>query len=96
MHAISRTYSGPGARQLAEIIEASKKDVEQLMRSVPGFVSYTMIRTSDGCITITTCKDKAGTDESARLAADWVKKNGKSSGAAPPSITEGPVVIHFG
>jgi hypothetical protein len=45
-------------------------------------------------VTVTVCEDKAGTDESSRRAADWVKDN-VSATADPPTITEGDTVLQF-
>ena len=43
---------------------------------------------------MTICQDKAGTDESSRRAAEWVKEN-VSAMVDPPAITEGSTVLHF-
>ena len=94
MHAVVRNYSGTGAEKLFDLLEAQKVEVEGLLRSVTGFVSYTLVRTDGGGVTITVCQDKAGTDESIALARDWVTKNASDLGASPPSISEGRVVIH--
>ena len=69
MHAVVRRYSGPGASQLFEELERRHDEVEQVIRGVPGLVSYAAIRTGDGGITVTVCQDKTGTDESVRMAA---------------------------
>jgi hypothetical protein len=45
-------------------------------------------------MTVTVCEDKAGTDESSRRAAAWVKEN-VSAMANPPVITEGSTVLQF-
>jgi hypothetical protein len=45
-------------------------------------------------VTVTVCEDKAGTDESSRRAAEWVKEN-VSATANPPAITEGNTVLQF-
>jgi len=37
MDAVVRTYSGKGAKELFDVLEKHKKDVETLMRSVTGF-----------------------------------------------------------
>ena len=63
MHAVVRTYTGPKAKQLFEILHERKADVEATLRKVPGLVSYTMARSGDGGISVTVCKDKKGTDE---------------------------------
>ena len=94
MHAVIRTYSGKGAKELFDVLEHHKADVETVMRPVKGFVSYTAARIGDGGVTVTVCQDKAGTDESVAKARDWVAKNAASAGAAAPKIAEGPVLIH--
>lgn len=95
MHGVIRSYSGPGAKQLFDLIIERKDDVEELIRGVPGFVSYTVIQTGDGGATVTVCRDKTGTDESIRRARDWVAANGAAFGVAPPAMTEGGAEIHF-
>ena len=95
MHAVVRNYSGSGAKELYDLLEQRKQDVEDLMRSVPGFVAYLLMHTDDGGIAVTVCEDKKGTDESVRLARDWVKEN-VAEGTSPPSISEGTVVLFAG
>jgi hypothetical protein len=95
MHAVIRMYSGVGARDLVGVLEARKAEVEQLIRSVKGFISYSMIRTPDGAASVTVCEDKAGTDESMRIAAGWIKANAPSLGVAPPSVVEGSAILHL-
>lgn len=94
MHAVVRSYSGPGAKELFDLLESNKAEVESLLRSVTGLVSYTLVRTDGGGVTITVCRDKAGTDESIELARNWVMKNASGMGAHPPAISEGRVVLH--
>ena len=94
MHAVIRTYSGKGAKELFDVLEQHRADVETIMRPIKGFVSYTAARTGDGGVTVTVCQDKAGTDESVAKARDWVAKNAPSTGAAAPTVSEGSVVIH--
>jgi hypothetical protein len=64
MHAVIRTYTGSGATELFDRIVAARDEVQSLIQGVQGFVSYTLVRTGDGGVTITVCQDKAGTDES--------------------------------
>jgi restriction endonuclease Mrr len=75
MEAVVRTYSGKGAKELFDLIENRKPEVEKIMRSVKGFVSYTLVRSGDGGLSITLCQDKAGVDESVQKAKDWIAKN---------------------
>jgi hypothetical protein len=95
MHAVLRTYSGKGAKELFDVIEKSKSDVEKVLRSVKGFVSYSIVRTSDGGFSVTVCKDKAGADESSAKAKDWIKQNAANAAPGAPAITEGSVVLHL-
>ena len=95
MHAVVRTYSGTGAKKLADLLEERKKDVETAMRPIKGFASYTLLRTAEGCASITVCQDKAGTDESLRVAADWITKNASATGASVPTVSEGSIILHF-
>ena len=94
MHAVVRSYSGPGASELFDLLGQREEDVKNLIGGVPGFVSYTAFRSGDGGVTVTVCQDKTGTDESSRRAAEWVKEN-VSSMANPPVITEGSTVLKF-
>ncbi len=95
MHAVVRTYSGPGAKELVDLIEQRLAEVESLIRSVSGFQAYSLIRTGDGGVTVTVCQDKAGTDESVRLARDWIQENASDLGTSPPAVSEGPVLLQL-
>jgi hypothetical protein len=94
MHAVVRTYSGQGASELFDLIEQRAEDVKALITGVPGFVNYVAVRTGDGGVTVTVCEDTAGTDESSRRAAEWVKENAGATANAP-TITEGDTVLHL-
>ena len=95
MHAIVRTYSGKGAKELFDVLEKRKMDVESLIRSVKGFVSYSLIRTADGGISVTVCSNKAGTDESLQKARDWIKENASNTGVGAPAVSEGSIVLQL-
>lgn len=94
MQTVVRTYSGKGAKELFDVLEQRKADLETVMRPIKGFVSYTAARNSERGFTVTVCQDKAGVDESVQKAKDWITKNAASTGAAAPKISEGSVVIH--
>ena len=93
MYAVTRTYSGKGAKELFGVLERHKDDVEKTLRSVKGFESYVLVRNNDGGFSVTVCKDKSGADESMRVAKEWITKHAGNTGAAPPSVTEGQVII---
>jgi hypothetical protein len=94
MYAVIRTYSGEGASELFDLLGQREADVKELISGVPGFMNYTALRSDDGGMTVTVCEDKAGTDESSRRAADWVKENA-SAVANSPAITEGDTTLQF-
>jgi hypothetical protein len=94
MHVTIRSYSGQGASELFDLLGQREEDVKTLLTGVPGFVSYAAFRTDGGGAAVTICQDKAGTDESSRRAAEWVKEN-VSTTVDPPAITEGSTVLHF-
>jgi len=42
-----------------------------------------------------TFDDKAGADESVRVARDWIGKNAANTGAAAPTVSEGTVILQL-
>jgi hypothetical protein len=95
MYAIVRNYLGAGAKQLFDVLEKEKAEVEATLRKVPGLVSYTLARSGDGGMSITVCNDKAGADESVKVAREWIKKNAANVPAYPPAIMEGAVIVQI-
>jgi len=72
MHAVIRTFPGSGGgAKLIDLLEGRKDEVEGLIRPVKGFLSYSLIRTADGMVSVTVCQDKAGCDESSHIAKEW-------------------------
>lgn len=95
MYLVVRSYSGPGASELFDLIGERQEEIRDLIGGVPGFVSYAAARTGDDSgVTATVCQDKAGTDESSRRAAEWVSQNVSTAGTAP-TISEGSTVAQF-
>lgn len=95
MQVVVRTYSGKGAKELIDMLEKRKSEVESVMRSVNGFASYTLARSGDGGFSVTVCQDKAGIDESVQKAKDWVAKNAGNTGVGAPKVSDGDVIIHL-
>jgi hypothetical protein len=93
MHVVARSYAGEGASELFDLLGQREEEVKNLIGGVPGFVSYAAFRNADRGSTVTVCEDKAGTDESSRRAAGWVKENARLS--ITPVIIEGDAVLHF-
>ena len=49
----------------------------------------------DGGVSVIVCKDKAGADESLKVARDWIQKNASNTGASPPAVMEGSVILQI-
>jgi hypothetical protein len=95
MHAVIRSYSGRGANELFDLLEDRRSEIDDLMRPIQGLVSYVLLRTADGGASVTVCQDKAGTDESLRIARQWIAANASDIGANAPVVSEGPVILHL-
>ena len=94
MHAVIRHYKGNS--QLFDELERRTDEVETVIRGVSGFVSYYLVRTEDGGgFSVSVFEDKTGTDESIRVAADWVRQNVPQAAGSPPEVMEGRVVLQM-
>ena len=91
MHVVTRTYPSV---EVAAILVAHKDEVERLLRTAPGFVSWVLIKTGNTCMTATICQDKAGCDRSVEIAREWVSKNVPSTVGAP-QIQDGEVLLRL-
>ena len=58
-------------------------------------MSYTLIRSEEGGVAITVCREKAGAQESLRIAKEWQEKNAPGVLTNPPQLAEGTVIIHI-
>ena len=92
MQVVIREYSGKGAKELFDVLEKDKADVESLLRTVKGLVSYTLARSGDGGFSVTVCQDQAGIDESIQKAKDFIAKNAPNTGASAPHVSQGAVI----
>ena len=94
MYAVVRRYTG--ASDLADALVQHLDEVRDILTGVPGFKAYHALRTEDGgVVTMTVCEDQAGTRESSRRAAAWVRGNLSGISLAPPEIAEGEAFLSF-
>jgi hypothetical protein len=95
MHATIRRWTG--ASKLIDEMERRSQDVENIISSSPGFVAYYGVRSGDTLISITLCQDKAGTDESTRLAGQWVRENlpDEVTAGLTPEVMDGNAFMSF-
>ena len=94
MHAVIRHYRGNS--QFFDELERRTDEVEKVIRGVPGFVSYVLVRTADGGFSVGVYEDEAGADESNRVAADWIRQNLPHLTVGPPEVVAGGVILHLG
>jgi hypothetical protein len=45
-------------------------------------------------MSMTVCKDKAGTDESVRVAKEWLSKNAANISMDAPKVSSGTIIVH--
>jgi hypothetical protein len=93
MHATARYYTGPGAKELFDVLTERKSEVEKLIGGVSGLVSYTLTRLDEGGFSLTVCNDKAGCDESTRIAGEWVRENAGHLNPPTAMVSEGEVIL---
>jgi hypothetical protein len=93
MYAVVRQYKGANA--LFDELARREQDVRDIIGGTPGFVAYYLVRSADGGASITVCQDQAGTAESSKRAADWVRQNLPNIPGTTPEMTEGEVLFNF-
>jgi hypothetical protein len=93
MYTVIRRYTA--AAPLIEEMGRKSEDVERLIGSVPGFVAYQAVRADDTLVTVTVCRDRAGSEETTRRAAEWVRDNIPPGAMGAPEVTEGEAFLEF-
>jgi heme-degrading monooxygenase HmoA len=92
MYAVVRRYRSP---QLIDELAANQDAVKQLISGIDGFVSYTLLRTDDGGITLSVYRDRAGAEESTRQAQAWTQANISAAAQSAAEVSQGEVVLHL-
>ena len=94
MFAVIRHYHFD-PKDSAEIDRLVREHFVPLVRKAKGFVRYYWLDTGDGeAASFGVFKDKAGADESVRLAADFVRKRMSTYLKEKPEVIEGPIQAH--
>ena len=79
----------------AEIDRRIREEFVSIIKSAKGFVRYYWLDTGNGeGASLGVFKDKAGADESVRLAAEYVKEHLPKLLTQKPEIIEGPIKAH--
>lgn len=92
MYAVVRRYRSP---QLIDELAQNQDAVEALITGIAGFVSYTILRTEDGGITLSVYQDQAGAEESIRQARAWTQANISPVAQSPAEVSQGDVILHL-
>ena len=69
-------------------------EVEDVIRGVPGFVAYNLVRTDSGGFSVSVYDDRSGAEESVRAAREYVQQNLPGI-SGPPEVIQGEAVISF-
>ena len=94
MYAVVRRYHFK-KEDSAQIDKLIQEGFVPLLKQAKGFVHYYWLDTGNGeGASLSVFKDKAGADESIRLAADFVKANMAELLSQKPEVIEGPVKAH--
>jgi hypothetical protein len=94
MQVVIRTYFGKGTKKLFDLLEHHEPEVQCLMRSVEGLVSYTLARNGTGGFAVTVCQDKRGIKQSVKKARAFLAQHAPELSLAAMHITEGTVITH--
>jgi len=91
MYAVVRRYDG--VTDPAEAVRRVQEGFVPLLREVPGFVAYYLLDAGDGVIVSTSVfQDQAGSEESTKRAAGYVRENLASLVPNSPQVMAGEVV----
>ena len=94
MFAVIRHYHFD-KKDSAEIDRIVQEEFVPIIRKAQGFVQYYWLDTGAGeGASLGLFKDKAGADESVRLAADFVRTKMATLLRQKPEIIEGPIKAH--
>ena len=94
MFAVIRHYHFD-AKKGAEVDRQIREGFVPLLKKAKGFVRYYWLDTGEGeGASISVFRDKAGADESVRLAAQFVRDHMSKLLTQKPEVIEGPVKAH--
>jgi len=71
-------------------------EVERALSASQGFISYALVQTARGMVSVTTCETEAGIDDSSRRAAAWLREQMPQASVQPPVISGGTVIASIG
>jgi hypothetical protein len=93
MHGVLRHYT-LDAKNVEEVIRRIAQGGVPIIKAISGFVAYAITDAGHGhLVTYSVYESKAGTEESTKKAAAWVKENIASMLPTPPRVVEGEIRV---
>src|SRR4028118_2220691 len=94
MHVAMRQYQvDPGS--VDEITRGVNEGLLPIIKDVDGYQAYYAVDAGGGRIaSVSVFEDRAGAEESTRMAADYIRQNMASLFPNPPEVLQGEVVVH--
>ena len=93
MHGVLRQYS-LDAKHTDEVIRRITEGGIPIVQAIPGFVSYSIMDAGHGTlVTYSVYESQAGSDESTKKAAAWVKEHIASMLPTPPRVVAGEIRV---
>ena len=82
------------APTLVEELVKRQDEIKSLLSPIQGFHAYYLLKSSDGAFSMTVCDDRAGVEESNRIASTWLKDKLPTFANRAPEITIGELQMH--
>ena len=92
MYAVIRHHRVQGAA-VEELARQGKEDFAPMIKTMPGFVAYTIVAGQDLVSTISIFEDKAAAEESTKRAVAWAADK-ITDFDVPTEVIEGEVTVH--
>ena len=93
MYGAIRQYQVAGS--VDEVVRGINEGFLPLIKEAPGFHAYYALDAGGGRLaTVSVFEDRAGAEESTRMAADWAGRNMASFLPNPPEVVQGEVGAH--
>jgi hypothetical protein len=94
MFATVRSYAASGG--LGDALVENESAIRDLISGIDGFRAYYFVRgEGHAAASVSVFDDRAGADESNRLAAEWIAENLPDVAISAPSVTAGEVAVAF-
>jgi hypothetical protein len=91
MYIVIRRWAN--AAGLAEVVGQHEQEIGDLLRGVRGFVTYYAARHGDEVTAVTVCQDREGTEETTRIAREWVQRHLPGTTVGAPEVIEGEIIL---